>query len=75
MLLVSYLCLKSGSVKNCKSSVIVAAINKDIAATAAKDVHLVPDEIADEHAVQEAQDASMYCCLEECSIKYDHLVF
>ena len=50
--------------------VIVAAIDKDIAATAAKDIHLVPDEIADysadEHAVQEAQDASMYCYLEEC---------
>ena len=33
-------------------------------------VDLAPDEIADdnadEHAVQEAQDASMYCCLEEC---------
>ena len=45
-------------------------MDKDIAATATKDVHLVPDEIADnnadEHAVQEAQDASMYCCLEEC---------
>ena len=43
---------------------------KDIVATAAKDVHLVPDEIAndnaDEYALQEAQDASMYCCLEEC---------
>ena len=50
--------------------VIVAAMDKDIAATATKDVHLVPDEIvddnADEHAVQEAQDASMYYCLEEC---------
>ena len=50
--------------------VIVATMDKDIAATAAKDVHLVPDEIsndnADEHVVQEAQDASMYCCLEEC---------
>ena len=50
--------------------VIVATVDKDIAAIAAKDVHLVPDEIADnnadEHAVQEAQDASMYCCLEEC---------
>ena len=50
--------------------IIVAAMDKDIVATAAKDVHLVPDEIADdnanEHAVQEAQDASMYCCLEEC---------
>ena len=50
--------------------VIVAAIDKDIAATAAEDAHLVPDEIADdnadEHAVQEAQDASIYCCLEEC---------
>ena len=70
MFLVSYLCLKSGSVKNCKSSVIVAAMDKDIAATATKDVHLVPNEIADdnadENAVQEAQDASMYCCLEEC---------
>ena len=45
-------------------------MDRDIAATATKDVHLVPDEIAidnaDEHAVQEAQDASMYCCLEEC---------
>ena len=44
-------------------------MNKDIAATATKDVHLVPDEIAndnaDEHAVQEAQDASMYYYLEE----------
>ena len=50
--------------------VIVAAMDKDIAATATKDVHLIPDEIAndnaDEHAVQEAQDVSMYCCLEEC---------
>ena len=50
--------------------VIVAAMDKDIAATATKDVHLVPDEIADDnadkHAVQEAQDTSMYCCLEEC---------
>ena len=50
--------------------VIVAAMDKDIAATATKDVHLVPDKIADdnvdEHAVQEAQDTSMYCCLEEC---------
>ena len=50
--------------------VIVAAMDKDIAPTATKDVHLVPDEIADdntdEHAVQEAQDASMYYCLEEC---------
>ena len=50
--------------------VIVAAMDKDIAATGIKDVHLVSDEIAndnaDEHAVQEAQDASMYCCLEEC---------
>ena len=49
--------------------VIAVAMDKDIAATAAKDVHRVPDEIADdnadEHAVQEAQDASMYCCLEE----------
>ena len=27
--------------------VIVAAVDKDIAATATKDVHLVPDEIAD----------------------------
>ena len=45
-------------------------MEKDIAATVTKDVHLVPDEIADdnadEHAVQEAQDASWYCCLEEC---------
>ena len=45
-------------------------MDKDIVATATKDVHLVRDEIADdnsdEHAVQEAQDASMYCCLEEC---------
>ena len=45
-------------------------MDKDIAATATNDVHLVPDEIAgdnaDEPAVQEAQDASMYCCLEEC---------
>ena len=50
--------------------VIVAVIDEDIAATATKDVHLVPDEIAndnaDEHAVQEAQDANMYSCLEEC---------
>ena len=50
--------------------VIVAAMDKNIAATAAKDVHLLPAEIAndnaDEHAVQEAQDASMYCCFEEC---------
>ena len=50
--------------------VIVAAMDKDIAATATKDVHLVAEEIADdnadEHAVQEAEDASMYCCLEEC---------
>ena len=59
---------------NCKKlqivNVIVAAMDKDIAATAAKDVHLVPDKIADdnadEHAVQEPQDASMYYCLEEC---------
>ena len=45
-------------------------MDKDIATTAAKDVHIVPDEIADDnadkHAVQEAQDASMYCCLEKC---------
>ena len=38
--------------------VIVAAMDKDITATSAKDVHLIPDEIAndkaDEHAVQEA---------------------
>ena len=38
--------------------------------TATKDVHLVPDEIANdnanEHTVHKAQDASMYCCLEEC---------
>ena len=51
-------------------NIIVAAMDKDIAATATKDVHLVPDEIADdnadEHAVKEAQDTSMYCCLEEC---------
>ena len=70
MFLVSYLCLKNGSVKHCKLSVIVAAVDNDIAATVTKDVHLVPDEIAndnaDEHAVQEAQDTSMYCCLEEC---------
>ena len=71
MFLVSYLCLKSGSVKKLQIIyVIVAAMDKDIAVTAATDVHLVPDEIAndnaDEHAVQEAQDASMYCCLEEC---------
>ena len=50
--------------------VIVAAMDKDITATATKDVHVVPEEIADdnadEHAVQEVQDASMYCCLEEC---------
>ena len=67
MFLVSYLCLKSGSVKNLQIIyVIVAAMDKDIA----KDINLVPDEIAndnaDEHAVQEAQDASMYCSLEEC---------
>ena len=71
MFLVSYLCLKSVSIKKLQLIyVIVAALDKDIAATAAKDVHLVPDEIAndnaDKHAVQEAQDASMYCCLEEC---------
>ena len=49
--------------------VIVVAVDKDVAATATKDIHLIPDEIADDnadkHAVQEAQDASMYHCLEE----------
>ena len=49
---------------------IVSFLTQDIAATAAKDVHLVLEKIADdntdEHAVQEAQDSSMYCCLEEC---------
>ena len=30
--------------------VIVTAMDKDIAATATKDVHLVPDEIADDNA-------------------------
>ena len=44
-------------------------MDKDIAAIATKDVHLVPDEIADDNADEHAvQDASMYCCLEECLI-------
>ena len=56
----------------------VAAMDKDIAATAAKDIHLVPDEIANdnaEHAVQKAQDASMYCCIEECYIRYVMIIW
>ena len=61
--------------------IIVAAMDKDIAATAAKDVHLVPDEIADDNADEHACTRSSRCqyvlLLRRVlnKICHDHLVF